>query len=195
MSFVHSLRNSRLRLSIAAIGVAAVLGATALGTMAALAADTPGMHGQMDGMQGHGGPGRAMERFKAKLKLTSSQAALWDVAASKMRPPAGAREHMRDAHEQYLNALMDSSFDPRKWLVQQDQQRAEREAQMKEARSAWLAVWDSLDASQRTQVREVLFKRAQHEHHFDWAPHRGQEGNGPAAPGRDMPNAARPSNQ
>lgn len=127
----------------------------------------------MQNRGGEHGPQRAMEWFKTRLKLTSSQAALWDRAVSTMHPPADARERARQSHEQYLAALMDPSFDPRKWLAQEDQTRAEREAHMKESRNAWLAVWDSLDAAQRTQVREFLFKRAEHRGHGGWAHHEG----------------------
>jgi hypothetical protein len=97
------------------------------------------------------------------------------------------REKKRAEHERYLAALMDPSFDPRKWIADQDRERAEQEAHMKESRTAWLAVWDSLDAGQRTQVREFLFKRAQHHgHHFGGHDHgdRGGMRPGDGGPGK-----------
>lgn len=175
------------RLSTVAIVTAAVLASATLGTVGALAQDAPAAHGPMDGM--HGGPGRGLERFKAKLKLTAEQSALWDQAAEKMRPPADMRERMRAEHDQYMTALMDPSFDPRKWLDAQDKEKAERDAHMKEVRTAWLAVWDHLDAAQRTQVREFLVKRALHGF---W--HGGGRGRG-GPPPQDMPNAAPPAKQ
>jgi hypothetical protein len=98
---------------------------------------------------------------------------------------------MRASHEQYRAALMDSSFDPHKWVAEQDKDRAEREAHMKDSRTAWLAVWDSLDAAQRTQVREFLFARADHEHRGHWAHHEDQHGE----EGHGMPGAAGPAKQ
>ncbi len=165
MTLSKPTRRSSWRMSLIALAsVAAVgTGALTLGSASAQNAASPPPADGAPSMR-HGDHKRGMEWVETKLKLTASQSVLFDAAMSKMRPPTELREQMRKSHEQYLTALLDPSFDPRKWIAEDDRLRTEREERMKETHTALLAFWDSLDATQKTQVREFLIKRALHQH-------------------------------
>lgn len=176
-------RRSSWRMSLIALASAAAVGAGALtlgSASAQNAASPPPADGA--GSMRHEDHKRGMEWVKTKLKLTPGQSVLFDAAVSKMHPPKELREEMRKSHEEYLTALLDPSFDPRKWIAEQDRLRAEREAHAKDTHTALLAFWDSLDATQKTQVREFLIRRALHEHRGEpaggWGDHDrgGQDG-------------------
>lgn len=114
----------------------------------------PGMH--------HHSLLHQLQHLKAKLKLNSQQAALWDEAEQKTQPSEEERKQMRAQHARWLAALADPGFDPHPWAAEMDQARAARMSHMKDVQDAWLAVWDTLDTDQRTQARGFLHARAAH---------------------------------
>jgi len=116
------------------------------------------------GEDGRGGMGRQLEALKMSLNLNSQQAARWENAKKAMMPAPEASEaikaRMEARHDQVLAALSDPAFNPRKFAAEMDRNQAEMqtrfEATRKLRRDAWFAVYDSLDAGQRGQVREFL---------------------------------------
>jgi hypothetical protein len=104
-----------------------------------------------------------MHRMAEELSLNSQQQQLAMTAMQKMHPGKEAMQQMHMAHEQHLLALMDPNFDPRKMAAEEDQMHAAMEAQRKEARSAWFALWDTLSAEQRVKARLMLLKMAERE--------------------------------
>ena len=67
---------------------------------------------------------------------------------------AGAKRH------DLLKAQLDSGkLDPRALISQSEQNRGQFDTQMKQARDQWLAVWDSLNDAQRSQVASMLKER------------------------------------
>lgn len=168
---------SRSRRALIAAGIAA---ACIAGGGMALAADPPAApHGSMmEHWHMHGPFGRLHE----DLKLSPQQSALWDAAVAKMHPDHAERERMKSEHEAFTLALMDPNFDPHQWAARADKMQAEMMAHHKAAQDAWLALWDSLDATQRTKVRAFLVMHMGHEHgHMPWMHHgeKDQHGDGP----------------
>jgi Spy/CpxP family protein refolding chaperone len=177
-------------LAAAAIAVTACL---AVATV--VDAQTPPPKGAPDGrppMKGPGehGPGmhhmRELYRFKASLALNAQQAALWDRAATAMKPPANMREQMRARHDKLEAMLDDPNFDPRKLASEMDAAGAQRKAHMTSIRDAWIAVYESLHPMQRGQVREFLRERMAGRHHGGMMRGRGEwmhhEGDRPMPP-------------
>ena len=67
---------------------------------------------------------------------------------------AGAKRH------DLLKSQLDSGkLDPRALISQSEQNRGQFDTQMKQARDQWLAVWDSLNDAQRSQVASMLKER------------------------------------
>lgn len=161
------------------LAFAVVLGFAASQAIDVFAADGPPMD-----MPGHGMHHHALlhqlQHLKAKLKLNPQQATLWDEAEQKMQPSAAERTQMRAEHARWLAALADPGFDPHPWVAEMDQARAARMSHMKDVQDGWLAVWDTLDASQRAQVRGFLHARAVHME-MRWKKHM-TEGHGPNSP-------------
>lgn len=148
----------------------AVGGGVAVTTLAEAQTTAPGgpstmEHGHWPGRGMSGGPMmREVERLKTSLKLTPSQAALWDRAQDQMKPPADARERMKARRDRIAAMLDDPDFDPRKLAADMDSADAERRARMTAVRDAWFAVYASLNPVQRGQVREFLRSRMSWHH-------------------------------
>ena len=108
-----------------------------------------------------------LEALKASLNLNSQQAALWETARKATIPALEARKTHRDRmkarHDRLLVALSDPASDPRTLAAEMDREQAETQTRLqatrKLRRDAWFAVYDSLDAGQRSQVREFLRAR------------------------------------
>ncbi|CUI80961.1 Uncharacterised protein [Achromobacter sp. 2789STDY5608615] len=98
-----------------------------------------------------------------------------------MRASGGQRHDL-------LKAQLDSGkLDPRALIEQSDKSRDQFGAQAKQVRDQWLAVWDSLNDGQRTQVTQMLKDRQakMQERH---AKMEGRHGKGPGnAPGAVPP--------
>jgi hypothetical protein len=179
----------RRRFAIGALALALAGGGT-VAAYSAFAADPPA-----PGMQ----PGQMHQEWQQKreqhlvdeLGLNPQQAVLAQAAMAKMRPDHGMMDHMHKEHEARLLALMDPNFDPRKAAAMEDQERAEHEAHMRDARTAWFALWDSLDANQRVKARLMLLKMAErgpmeHMHGHDGM-HGGGDMHGPGGPNGQHP--------
>ncbi|MGI9027022.1 MAG: Spy/CpxP family protein refolding chaperone [Burkholderiaceae bacterium] len=154
------------------------------------AARDPGMRGE-HGMRGmhHMHMMRELGRLKTSLRLTPEQAALWDRAEQRMKPPADMREQMKTRHERMTAMLDDPNFDARKLASEMDSVQSEHMARRKSMREAWFAVYDKLNPVQRGQVREFLRSRMSRGEHMrgrmGWMHHgtdNHQERNAPAAP-------------
>jgi len=167
------------RAAALALGFTLVAGAGALAWTAQAAdapAGQPGMPMHHDFMQ------MRLKHMSDELALTPQQQQLAEAALQKEHPSKEAMEAMRKRHEAHLVALMDPNFDPRKLAAEEDQEHAAMEAQHKDARNAWFALWDTLNPDQRVKARLMLLKMAEHEHghhhgmHGDEGPHGGPDG-------------------
>ena len=96
----------------------------------------------------------------AELKLDDKQQALFKTAQDGQR---NLRESMRAAggkRHDLLKAQLDSGkLDPRALVAQSEQSRDAFGAQAKQVRDQWLAVWDSLNDTQRGQVTKFVQDR------------------------------------
>ena len=95
-----------------------------------------------------------------QLKLDDKQQALVKTAQDSQR---GLRDAMRAAgakrHDLLKSQLDSGKLDPRALISQSEQNRGQFDTQMKQARDQWLAVWDSLNDAQRSQVASMLKER------------------------------------
>lgn len=166
------------------IGLGTLLCAVALGglvTAASAAPDGPGAPGAMHRPMMHHHLMHQLKHLRAQLKLSDSQSQLWDAALEKMHPPHDMAEHAREHHHHMMEALKDPGFDPHQMADAMDKMREQEEAHMKEVRDAWLAVWDALDADQRTKVRHFMLRmHSAKAHHASAAPDAAKSA--PAAP-------------
>ncbi len=112
--------------------------------------------GPWDGMHHRDHMARELARLRTSLRLDDKQGALWDQAVGRMQPPADARERMKAHHDRLTAMLDDPNFDPKKLAAEMDREEARRTSEMKGARDAWIAVYESLDPVQRGRVREYL---------------------------------------
>ncbi|CAB3830132.1 hypothetical protein [Achromobacter anxifer] len=96
----------------------------------------------------------------AELKLDDKQQALFKTAQDGQR---NLHESMRAAggkRHDLLKAQLDSGkLDPRALVAQSEQSRDAFGAQAKQVRDQWLAVWDSLNDTQRGQVTKFVKDR------------------------------------
>ena len=154
---------TRIASSLVVIAIA-VGGGVAITTLAEAQTSASGQ----PPMPPHGPEGRGMmgghmmrevERLKTSLKLSPSQAALWDRAQEQMKPPTDMREKMKARRDRTAAMLDDPDFDPRKLAADMDSAEAERRARMTATRDAWFAVYASLNPVQRGEVREFLRSR------------------------------------
>ena len=103
------------------------------------------------------GLGPVSKKQLEQLKLDDKQQALVKTAQDSQR---GLRDAMRAAgakRHDLLKAQLDSGkLDPRALISQSEQNRGQFDTQMKQARDQWLAVWDSLNDAQRSQVASML---------------------------------------
>jgi Spy/CpxP family protein refolding chaperone len=160
---------------IAAGAVAlALAGGGGLAAYSAFAANPPAQPGMPPDMH-HDWEQKRESHLVEELGLNPQQAQLAQAAMAKMRPSRDMMEHMKKMHEARLEALMDPNFDPRKAAAMEDEERAAHEAHMKDARTAWFALWDSLDAGQRVKARLMLIKMAERGP-MEHMPHEGMHG-------------------
>jgi Spy/CpxP family protein refolding chaperone len=119
----------------------------------------------------------------AKLNLNSSQQALFKSA---QQAQADLRKSMRSTFQSRRTALRSQieqgQLDPHALTSQEDQTRDQFRGQAQDVRQKWLAVWDSLDSTQKQSVNTYLKQREQRmEAHR--AEHRGAEHHRPAPTG------------
>lgn len=101
--------------------------------------------------------GRELSRLHAGLKLDATQEALWQSAEQGTREARKELgERLRAEHRKTLAALAAPDADLRSILSRMDEQRAEGEKRRLADRERWLAVYDSLNPTQKEQARAFL---------------------------------------
>jgi len=134
----------------AALFAAGLLGATASW------AQMPGGKGP-EGM----GPMRGFERLHKELNLSAQQEELWKQAQAAQRDAHRSMRAQGEETRAKLRAEIDKpGADLKQFAQLRDQLGAQMHAQMdairKQARAAWFAVYDALDANQKEQVRVAI---------------------------------------
>ena len=197
------MKNVLIRCASSALVVAlAVGGGVALTTVAHAQAPADGRSAAPmpprppmgpDGPRMRGGhPMMQLERLKTSLRLDANQAALWDRARERMKPPADLHEQMKARHERMAAQLDDPAFDPRRLSAEMDSADAERRARTTAIRDAWFAVYDALNPAQRGQVREFLRSHLSRGHDIGGMHRRdGEHGHPPMPPAPPAPTAPR----
>lgn len=130
-------------------------------------------------MPGEGvGPMHGFERLHKQLNLNPQQEELWKQAQTAQREAFKALRAKGTEERAKLRAEIDKPGVDLKQFAQLrdqlgEQMHAQMEAARKQAQSAWFGVYDSLDATQREQVRVAIRDR------MDRMGHRGRHGGGP----------------
>ena len=149
---------------------------------------------QMPSPRGEGreglGPIRGFERLHKQLKLNAQQEDLWKKARDAQREAFRAMRAKAEETRAKLRVEIDKpGADLKLFAEMRDQLRSQMQGQMEGARtqvrSAWFAVYDSLDAGQKEQVlvaiRDGMDRMARgfrsHRHRFER--HGGRPDHGP----------------
>lgn len=197
-----------LRVSVAALALAAGVGATSAFAQTA-PADAPAAPAQH--MWHHGskhdmrmmwrdgmmipGLGPIGKHQVQELKLTAAQQAQFKQAQDAQRALFDARrDAMTRQHVLLDQQVTAGKLDPRALVSTQEASHQQFQTQADQVRDKWLAVWDGLSDAQRTQVvgfvkaREAKMQsmREQHQEHKGGMGHMGHAGQ-PAAPGAAAP--------
>jgi len=191
-----------IRSTLAGLTLALTAGVLTAPSMAAAAADaasaTPSA-GQKEGGHGHGhrrpmmgrggmlipGLGPVSKAQLDALKLDDSQQALIQQARDAQRDLFKARREAGASRHALLDKqLSDGKLDPRALLSASESGRDQFRTQAGQVRDKWLAVWDSLNETQRGQVAEIVKARqAKMKAHHDRMAERMQRHGAPAQPG------------
>jgi hypothetical protein len=178
-------RNAIRRASLAGLSLALAAGAYAAptpthtpGTPVLVAADTapaaqPGAEQKAGPQGGHFSHGLRADRQQERggvmipglgplskaqldgLKLNDSQQQLLGQARDAQRDLFKSRFQAKN-HELLDKQLAAGKLDPHALVTESDARREQFEAQAKMVRDKWLAVWDSLNDAQRTQVTGIV---------------------------------------
>lgn len=196
-----------IRTNLAALAFVAATGGLVAGS--AMAAPTPAADGGPAAMQ-HQGPrgefhkgmrdglfipglGPVSKAQVDQLKLDDKQQALFKTAQDGQR---SLHEAMRAAgakrHDLLKTQLDSNKLDPRALATQSEQSRDQFSTQAKQVRDQWLAVWDSLNDTQRGQVTKIVKDREakMQERHAKMEGRHGKGRGGmppPPAAGGDVP--------
>lgn len=96
----------------------------------------------------------------AELKLDAKQEALFKTAQDGQRSLHEAMRAAGGKRHDLLKAQLDSGkLDPRALIEQSEKRRDQFGPQAKQVRDQWLAVWDSLNDTQRGQVTKIVKER------------------------------------
>ena len=121
-----------------------------------------------------------------QLKLDDKQQALFKTAQDGQRSLHEAMRASGGKRHDLLKSQLDSGkLDPRALMAQSDQTRDQFRAQGQQVRDQWLAVWDSLNDTQRGQVTKLVKDREakMQERHAKMEGRHGGKGRGaPPAP-------------
>lgn len=126
-----------------------------------------GMHGAKRGefrqaaliVPGYGGVSRD---FVEGMGLSAEQQKLVEEARKTSREFREARRQNMNAQRQARAERFNSdTLDPAQALKQADERRGEWQAQQRQVDEKWLAVWNSLDASQQARIASHLKDRAE----------------------------------
>ena len=161
----------RSNLAVLAI-VAASSGFAAGSAMAAPPPADGGPAAMHDGHRGGGfhkgmrdglfipGLGPVSKAQVAELKLDAKQEALFKTAQEGQRSLHEAMRAGGSKRHDLLKAQLDSGkLDPRALIEQSEKRRDQFGPQAKQVRDQWLAVWDSLNDTQRAQVTKIVKER------------------------------------
>jgi len=107
------------------------------------------------------GPMRGFERLHKQLKLNPQQEELWQRARGAQLEAFRSMRASAEATRAKLRVEIDKpGSDLRQFAEMRDRLRSQMRAQMEgvraQARAAWFAVYDSLDAGQKEQVRVAI---------------------------------------
>ncbi|WP_313700678.1 hypothetical protein [Achromobacter sp.] len=134
----------------------------------------------------------------AKLKLDAKQEALFKTAQEGQRSLHEAMRADGGKRHDLLKSQLDSGkLDPRALIEQSEKRRDAFGPQAKQVRDQWLAVWDSLNDTQRGQVTKIVKEREARmaERHAKMEARHGEKGR-PGKPGApaagDVPPPAPP---
>lgn len=144
------MRANRQMVPMMAILAAGILGA---GVALAELPEGQGAAGP-EGMHGFG-------RLHQQLNLNAQQEALWQKAQAAQRDAFKALRAKGEETRTKLRAEIDKpGVDLKEFAQQRDQlreqMRAEAETSRQQVRAAWFSLYDSLDATQREQVRVAI---------------------------------------
>src|SRR4029077_5306244 len=149
------LKERDMRANRQMVPMMAILAAGILGAGVALA-ELPDGQGSAspEGVHGFG-------RLHKQLNLNSQQEQLWQKAQAAQRDAFKARRETGEETRAKLRTEIDKPGADLKQFAQlrdqlREQMRAEGEASRQQVRTAWFSVYDSLDATQREQVRVAI---------------------------------------
>lgn len=163
-----------IRSNLAALAIVAATSGFAAGT--AMAAPPPSGDGgpaaMHEGHRGGGfhkgmrdgllipGLGPVSKSQIAELKLDAKQETLFKTAQDGQRSLHEAMRASGGKRHDLLKAQLDSGkLDPRALMEQSEKSRDQFGPQAKQVRDQWLAVWDSLNETQRGQVTKIVKDR------------------------------------
>lgn len=132
-------------------------------------------------LPGEGPAAARLEKLHTELKLNAEQDALWKKASAAMEESwKNQRARHQSLREQAQKTLAAPSPDLRALATEQDKIHAAAEADRKVVRDQWLALYDKLDAGQKSTAAKFLAQRLErgHGHHRH---HRGGAQDKPAA--------------
>lgn len=162
-----------IRSNLAALAFVAATGGLVAGTVMAAPPPADGgpaaMHERHHGGGFHKGMrdglfipglGPVSKAQVAELKLDDKQQALFKTAQDGQRSLHEAMRASGGKRHDLLKAQLDSGkLDPRALVEQSEKSREAFGAQAKQVRDQWLAVWDSLNETQRGQVTKFVKDR------------------------------------
>jgi len=162
-----------IRSTLAGLTLALTAGVVATPSFAAAAADAPVASSQKEGRHGHHhraamgrggmvipGLGPVSKAQLESLKLDADQQALIKQARDAQRELFKARREAGASRHALLDKqLADGKLDPRALLSASESGRDQFREQAGKVRDQWLAVWDSLNDTQRGQVAEIVKER------------------------------------
>lgn len=136
-----------------------------------------GPHGGGEGMYGFAG----MERLHDALKLNPQQEALWKKAQETSREAFKKMRASAQEMREKIRAEIDKpGADLKNLQSVEDKLHEQMDATRKQVRAARLAVYESLDAGQKEQVRLAIKERMDHGGRMGMHGRRGPQDRGPA---------------
>lgn len=160
-----------LTLSRKAVASAALALALGLGIATSVTAAQAPRHGGEHRML------RGLDRLHDSLKLNADQERLWQKAQGQMKQDAQAARARHDELRDKTRAALDQpNADLHALASDLDRAHDQDIAARRQVRDQWLALYDSLDAAQKEQVRGFLKERMQRADRFRARMHDRREG-------------------
>jgi hypothetical protein len=157
-SFPYNFISEGVNMFNRKMGLTGAVLAAGLAGAGSIWAQAPGVHPR--GVEGIG-PMRGFERLHRELNLNRQQEALWDKAQTAQREAFRTMRAKAEEVRAKLRVEIDKPGEDLKRFAQlRDQLRTEMQAQMEgvraQVRSAWFAVYDTLNPAQKEQVRVAI---------------------------------------